>query len=106
MEASEKINIDSNPELAKFIGVDSENLFIPYSEWEYIKKDDAEVFPEIVKEQIYNNPLFVDDEWLRINYGAEVVDAYNETMKKQLVETLYIGQSEGVSNYRDTESIK
>jgi len=105
MEASEKINIDSNPELAKFIGVDSENLFIPYSEWEYIKKDDAEVFPEIVKEQIYNNPLSVDDEWLRINYGDEVVDAYNETMKKQLVETLYIGQSEGVSNYRDVIAV-
>lgn len=105
IEAAEMININGNPALAEFIGVDSEEMSIPYSEWEYIKKDDDEVFPEIVKEQIYNNPLSVDDEWLRINYGDEVVDAYNETMKKQLVETLYIGQSEGVSNYRDVIAV-
>jgi len=31
MEASETININGNPKLAEFIGVDSEELFIPYS---------------------------------------------------------------------------
>lgn len=101
IESSGKININGNTELAEFIGIDTEEMFIPYSEWEYIKKEDDEVFPEIVKEQIYNDPLSVDDAWLRAHYGNEIVNAYNKDMKRQLVETLYIGQSEGICNYRD-----
>ena len=104
IESERELNIDPSRPLSDILGtasVEAEELSIPFEEWEYIEKDEDEVFPEIVKAQIYNNPLSVDDAWLTENYGEEVVKAYNKDMKKELVEALYIGQSEGVANYHD-----
>ncbi len=104
IESEGELNIDPAAPLSDILGtaaVEAEELSIPFEEWEYIEKDEDEVFPEIVKAQIYNNPLSVDDAWLTENYGEEVVKAYNKDMKKELVEALYIGQSEGIANYHD-----
>lgn len=104
IESEEYLNIDPSKPLSEILGtasVEAEELSIPFEDWEYIKKAEDEVFPEIVKAQIYNNPLSVDDAWLTENYGEEVVKAYNKDMKKELVEALYIGQSEGIANYHD-----
>ncbi len=104
IESEEYLNIDPAAPLSEILGtasVEAEEQSIPFEDWEYIKKDEDEVFPEIVKAQIYNNPLSVDDAWLTENYGEEVVKAYNKDMKKELVEALYIGQSEEISNYHD-----
>ena len=104
IESEEYLNIDPSKPLSEILGtasVEAEELSIPFEDWEYIKKDEDEVFPEIVKSQIYNNPLSVDDAWLTENYGEDVVKAYNKDMKKELVEALYIGQSQKISNYRD-----
>jgi len=104
IESEEYLNIDPAAPLSDILGtasVEAEELSIPFEEWEYIEKEENEVFPEIVKAQIYNNPLSVDDAWLTENYGEEVVKAYNKDMKKELVEALYIGQSEGIANYHD-----
>ena len=104
IESESELNIDPSRPLSDILGtasVEAEELSIPFEEWEYIEKDEDEVFPEIVKAQIYNNPLSVDDAWLTENYGEEVVKAYNKDMKKELVEALYIGQSEGIANYHD-----
>lgn len=104
IESERELNIDPSRPLSDILGtasVEAEELSILFEEWEYIEKDENEVFPEIVKAQIYNNPLSVDDAWLTENYGEEVVKAYNKDMKKELVEALYIGQSEGIANYHD-----
>ena len=43
-------------------------MSIPFEEWEYVEKDENEVFPKIVKEQIYNNPR---------KYGIDIDSACN-----------------------------
>lgn len=87
--------------MAEFIGVDTEEMIIPYSDWDYIDKPEDSVFAEIVEEQIYNDPLSVDDAWLEDYYGEEIVSEYGEDNKQQLVEALYMGQKDNISNYHD-----
>ena len=76
-------------------------MVILYRDWNYIDKPEDAVLPEIVEEQIYEDPLSVDDEWLEDNYGSLIVDEYSAQMKKELVECLYIYMSEGISNLSD-----
>ena len=101
IDSEQQINLNANNAVAEFIGVDTEKMVIPYRDWNYIDKPDDAVLPEIVEEQIYEDPLSVDDEWLEDNYGSLIVDEYSAQMKKELVECLYIYMSEGISNLSD-----
>ncbi len=98
IDSEQKINLNPNNSIADFIGVDTEKMVIPYRDWCYIDKPDDAVLPEIVEEQIYEDPLSVDDAWLEDKYGSLIVDEYSAQMKKELVECLYICISERISN--------
>ncbi len=101
IESEQSVNLNVNNAVAEFIGVDTEKMVIPYVDWDYIAKPEDAVLPEIVEEQIYEDPLSVDDEWLEDNYGSLIVDEYSAQMKKELVECLYICMSEGISGLYD-----
>lgn len=77
------VNMDVDTTMSEFIGVSSEEMIIPYIDWDYMNDENEDTIPDLVEEQIYTDPLSVDDQWLEENYGEEVVSEYNETLKEE-----------------------
>ncbi len=91
--------------MAEFIGVDTEQMIIPYYDWSYIPDSNEDEIPDIVEEQIYEDPLSVDDEWLEDEYSSLIVEEYSAPMKKELVEVLYLSKTSKISNFTDIKDL-
>ncbi len=73
-------------------------MIIPYEDWDYMPIRNDSFFPDIVEEQILEDPLLVDDKWLYDYYGEEVTEEYAES-KEDLVNYLYMSQIDDIDNY-------
>ncbi len=102
---SECVNLTYNGSMAEFIGVDTEQMIIPYYDWSYIPDSNEDEIPDIVEEQIYEDPLSVDDEWLEDEYSSLIVEEYSAPMKKELVEVLYLSKTSKISNFTDIKDL-
>lgn len=82
------INMNYNDNMARFIGVDSENMNIPYEDWNLLDDLDHDTIPDIVEKQILESPESVDEQWFSEKFGVNYSEL-SEKNKKGLAETLY-----------------
>lgn len=67
---------------------------VPYEEWKYMEDSNGNTIPDVVEQQIEEDPLNVDNTWLEERYGVSVTEFIDEenknsdTNKETLVDNL------------------
>ena len=99
------VNMDVDPSMAEFIGVNTEEMIIPYTDWDYMNDENYDTVPDLVEEQIYTDPLSVDEQWLEENYGEEVTTEYIAEQKRELVEFLFMSKTLNIQNFKEISEV-
>lgn len=97
--------VDVDPSMAEFIGVNTEEMIIPYTDWDYMNDENYDTVPDLVEEQIYTDPLSVDEQWLEENYGEEVTTEYIAEQKRELVEFLFMSKTLNIQNFKEISEV-